>query len=409
MSTNKIYAECINSNGGGTEVSVVCGNPPKACRSFTCEFDDDNDVLKFKWEDVDNDFWGGCRLVVKQGSAPENAEDGDIIIDTYELNKYKVNPLEVPIEDSGTYYATLFPFNTSGIMNSLKVNAINLSIVNTKDPVSFEKDDWDMIKRVLSEHKTSTYYHVGDTKPLTCSDGNTYTMEITSISNNSGSTPDTMELEAKELCPTPLSTMVEDKTFDIEFYYSVDESGESVSIEKPCTITLPSYVSIFNGCQSPYDILPENIKTILSPITAQYLRLNYKLRSKNSGSNNKEITMYVRELDQTNVLVNISLYNPGRITPLKYIVNTTTYGSYIYNYIYTGSSGSSLDFNIDVSKIIDNGNGESFTCPSTSIMNDVPVEAITIRKAGETSQSQLVTSNNSIDFSNIYPLLRFTI
>ena len=417
---SKIYAECLfeNSETGSTNSvmkTVVGGIAPKSCKDLNCEFDDNNDVLKFTWKDVDDTYWGGVRLVVKKDSAPENFEDGIFIKDIYTINAYSTTPLEVPIEDSGTYYATLFPFSTTGCVNSLKVSHVDLSIVNTKDPVSFEKDDWDMIKQVLSKHKTSTYYHVGDTKHLTCSDGNTYTMEIVKITTGSGSDPDTLSIISKELCPTPLSDTISNKLYSAQAIRrnTTTNTNQNVTL----SLQLPSIKEVYDTMHSLIDILPENVKSLVQYNTTKVTKDVYKIMAKEGTS----ATIVIRNGTSTNTaIIGNSDVNIEQVTYLnlptisssnlysgynkrKYIINTNTYGKYLIK-----ANLSSASANIDTT-IEPTANGGQLEYTNSVLSFTNAMVCYDYDSDPDYSSRLTLDANKQVYLNDVYQCIAFTI
>lgn len=92
--------------------------------------------IDFTWNDpeIEGVPYGGTRLVIKEKSIPKNENDGIVIVDTMDKNKYQEQPYTytIPNEVPGdkNFFATLFPYSSSGIMNTLKkcVTNINVSI-----------------------------------------------------------------------------------------------------------------------------------------------------------------------------------------------------------------------------------------------------------------------------------------
>ena len=300
-------------------------------------------------------------------------------------------------------------------MNSLKVNAINLSIVNTKDPVSFEKDDWDMIKRVLSEHKTSTYYHVGDTKPLTCSDGNTYTMEITSISTGSGSDPDTLSIISKELCPTPLSDTISNKLYSAQAIRrnTTTNTNQNVTL----SLQLPSIKEVYDTMHSLIDILPENVKSLVQYNTTKVTKDVYKIMAKEGTS----ATIVIRNGSATNsAIIGNSDVNIEQVTYLnlptisssnlysgynkrKYIINTNTYGKYL-----TSANLSSASANIDTT-IEPTANGGQLEYTNSVLSFTNAMVCYDYDSDPEYSSRLTLDANKQVYLNDVYQCIAFTI
>ena len=174
MSTNKIYAECINGDNSGSSLGTSVGLAPKSCINFAYNYDSANNNLEFTWEDVDCDFWGGVRFVLKKGSEPETFTDGDVILDITEINKYKTEPLKIPVSETGNYYAALFPFSSTWVMNTIRANILNKSIVMAKP---FSESTWEEIAAISEAGLASEAYNINDFKSIVVGDY-TYNMKI---------------------------------------------------------------------------------------------------------------------------------------------------------------------------------------------------------------------------------------
>ena len=82
--------------------------------------------------------WGGTRVVYKKNSAPSNAGDGTMFLDSRTRNTYSTNPLKITgLEIGATYYIKLFPYSTTGTFNEKAgVNQVSCS-VSTIAPATF--------------------------------------------------------------------------------------------------------------------------------------------------------------------------------------------------------------------------------------------------------------------------------
>ena len=107
------YVDGIGSKGGdGIRVSI--------CKNMNIKIDGTS--VQLKWEDpgdtiIDNKVlasWAGTKIVKKVGGYPENEEDGTIVIDNKEKNKYLENPYEDTISEGEDIYYKAFPYNTEG-------------------------------------------------------------------------------------------------------------------------------------------------------------------------------------------------------------------------------------------------------------------------------------------------------
>lgn len=65
----------------------------------------------------------GCMVRIKEGSYPEDENDGDLVVDNTQLGKYSTEPLEVTgLKNNVTYYLSFFPYNDQGLFNYNKAN-----------------------------------------------------------------------------------------------------------------------------------------------------------------------------------------------------------------------------------------------------------------------------------------------
>lgn len=87
-----------------------------------------DNVINVKWLDPDDVYldgifqigFGGTRLVMKVGSYPQNENDGTVLVDNTQKNKYNLNPFTavLPIyDDDVVYYFRFFSYNTTGVFN----------------------------------------------------------------------------------------------------------------------------------------------------------------------------------------------------------------------------------------------------------------------------------------------------
>ncbi|MCD7726057.1 MAG: hypothetical protein LUI12_11020, partial [Clostridiales bacterium] len=66
---------------------------------------------------------GGCTVVMKVGSAPENETDGEVVLKNTDLGAYTNTPFVVDgLTNGTTYYFGFFPFSNYGLHNRSAVN-----------------------------------------------------------------------------------------------------------------------------------------------------------------------------------------------------------------------------------------------------------------------------------------------
>lgn len=105
------------------------GNAPTHCTDFAGSYVDGK--LSYTWKDHDCNFYGGTRLVIKEGSYPEDENDGTIIKDFYVPNEHETTPAEIEVAAptaTTTYYAILFPFGAGGAVNKCKVSRVSIEV-----------------------------------------------------------------------------------------------------------------------------------------------------------------------------------------------------------------------------------------------------------------------------------------
>lgn len=70
----------------------------------------------------------GYRLLIKQGAIPQDENDGEILEDVTDLEKYKTNALIVEgLTNDTTYYAAAFPFTDHMFFNKSKANVAKVT------------------------------------------------------------------------------------------------------------------------------------------------------------------------------------------------------------------------------------------------------------------------------------------
>lgn len=84
-----------------------------------------------KWND-DEISWNNTKLVRKENSAPQNYNDGVVVLDNYELNKYsKEHFIDKGLEQNKTYYYKIYTFNKDGVATA-SIEDIILSLLPNK-------------------------------------------------------------------------------------------------------------------------------------------------------------------------------------------------------------------------------------------------------------------------------------
>ena len=108
----------LSAKGGGATIT------PKPTVNPQIKNNDKKVVIT--WEDPTDTViegstfstWAGTKLVMKESGYPENENDGTVLIDNTEKDKYKTAGYEVTgLTNGNTYYFALFPYSTDGIYN----------------------------------------------------------------------------------------------------------------------------------------------------------------------------------------------------------------------------------------------------------------------------------------------------
>ena len=85
--------------------------PPAPVSNLKVVLNEDNKTVNVTWEDPSDTDWTSTAIVKKEGSIPENINDGTAIQSTIR-DQYKTNPLVISVPDENvTYYFKAFPKN----------------------------------------------------------------------------------------------------------------------------------------------------------------------------------------------------------------------------------------------------------------------------------------------------------
>lgn len=84
-----------------------------------------NGKLTISWGEPKDTNWKKTKLVMKQGSYPQNAIDGAVLVVNEEKDKYKTAGFEVnDLVNGETYYFQLFTYSNENVVNKNDVNRI---------------------------------------------------------------------------------------------------------------------------------------------------------------------------------------------------------------------------------------------------------------------------------------------
>ena len=164
-----------------------------------------NAKVTIKWGDPEDSIidgitlstWAGTKLVMNENNYPTDENDGTLIVDNKERDKYKTNGCVVSgLENGKTYYFALFPYNTDEIYNYQTTNRLlgnpslvklnpctNMSIATAMGKATIKWTDPEASKTVDGNTatwvKTVLVYKEGSIAPTSPSDGNIAVEETT--------------------------------------------------------------------------------------------------------------------------------------------------------------------------------------------------------------------------------------
>ena len=140
--------------------------------------------VQIRWTDPENEYsqpsgaligeWMFTRIVRKAGSAPVNANDGEMIVESAVKNQYKTNPF---IDDTNTlvtgtrYYYAAFAFTKTRVSSPAAVFEL---LAAWYDPI-LNNNSWTLIHQAFEEGVAASLWSKGDTK--SDSNGWAYTLE----------------------------------------------------------------------------------------------------------------------------------------------------------------------------------------------------------------------------------------
>ena len=174
---------------GGTSIAPKATVDPAIVSSnakVTITWGDPDDVIA---DGIVLSTWKGTKLVMKESGYPENENDGTVILDNTEKDKYKTTGYEVTgLINVNTYYFALFPYSTDGIYNYQASNRLlgkpslvrldpctDMSIASAMGSATVKWTDPEATKTVdgntATWAKTVLVYKEGATAPSSPSDG----------------------------------------------------------------------------------------------------------------------------------------------------------------------------------------------------------------------------------------------
>lgn len=179
----------LSAKGGGTSIAPKATVDPAIVSSnakVTIIWGDPDDVIA---DGIVLSTWKGTKLVMKENGYPENENDGTVILDNTEKDKYKTAGYEVTgLTNGNTYYFALFPYSTDGIYNYQASNRLlgkpslvmldpctDMSITSAMGSATVKWTDPEATKTVdgntATWAKTVLVYKESTTAPSSPSDG----------------------------------------------------------------------------------------------------------------------------------------------------------------------------------------------------------------------------------------------
>lgn len=160
-----------NTSGGGS------GNYPPA-NVYNVTLTPDTNSISITWSDPDDTIintstistWYYTRLVRKEGSYPTSPNDGTIVIDNYERNKYSSTGYkDTGLNPETTYCYRFFTYSVDEVCNNSGNMIYEATTSKPVDPV-FSNNSWELINEIAESGKASDYWSVGDEITVTLSD-----------------------------------------------------------------------------------------------------------------------------------------------------------------------------------------------------------------------------------------------
>lgn len=170
--------------GGGTN-----NQPLKAPTNFLVAANTQTSV-RITWTDPENEYatpsgtligeWMFTRIIRKAGSAPVNANDGVVIVESAVKNQYQTTPyIDSGLVRGTVYYYGAFAYTKTRVQSPGAIYEYDLK---GYDAV-FRNNTWDTIAMACAEGVASEMWSVGDTKNATISG---IDMEIQIVQFNPG-------------------------------------------------------------------------------------------------------------------------------------------------------------------------------------------------------------------------------
>lgn len=118
------------------------GMPTDICKKLNIEYDTENCKVKLKWKDPGDTYnslgqilstWAGTVIVCKEGSYPENHDDGTVVLNSKVRNQYLNQELiyqaPAPVVDITNLKFRAFPYSANGVYNKNPQNCFDEIVI----------------------------------------------------------------------------------------------------------------------------------------------------------------------------------------------------------------------------------------------------------------------------------------
>ena len=129
-----------------------------------------NGQVKLYWTDPEDTTldelifvkWSGTIVVRKEGSPPENENDGTVILNNKTRNAYSTNPfIDNSVSNGTTYYYGLFPYTEDGTFNYELANIARVYVALIHP--TFSENTWESVCAAVNSDSIPDTWNLGDT------------------------------------------------------------------------------------------------------------------------------------------------------------------------------------------------------------------------------------------------------
>ena len=159
-----------NNSNSSDGIGGGGGNGYISCAVNILNIVGSNGQVKIYWNDpedtsLDNIVfvkWSGTIVVRKEGSPPENENDGTVVLDNKNRNAYSTTPfIDTDVTGGSTYYYGLFPYTEDGTFNYELSNITKVTVV-TIHP-TFSENTWESVIMAINSNSIPDTWNIGDT------------------------------------------------------------------------------------------------------------------------------------------------------------------------------------------------------------------------------------------------------